>query len=233
MKRILIVEDELDIAYLEQDYLKISDVEADIVSDGPAAIKKALEEDYDLVLLDLMLPGCNGYDVCRAIREEKEIPIIMVTARDDSADKIRGLGMGADDYISKPFDPAELVARVKAHLSRYERILAAAGDRRQEADRRLEFGSLTIEMKSHKVYIEGQEVRLPNKEYELLAFLASNPNIVFTKDQLMERIWGYESFGDVATVTVHINRIREKLSISQGEPGYIETVWGAGYRFNG
>ncbi len=226
MKRILIVEDDKTIAALEKDYLEIYGFQADVVSDGKKALSQALSEEYDLLILDLMLPGLSGYEICKAVREEKEVPILMVTARSDSIDKIRGLGLGADDYISKPFDPMELMARVRAHLGRYERL---KGTDRQE---NVSFGRVTIDTKGRKVYLEGQELKFPKKEYELLLFLAMNPNMVFTKEQLLNQIWGYEAMGDSATVTVHINRIREKIEKDSNHPKYIETIWGAGYRLN-
>jgi DNA-binding response OmpR family regulator len=231
MKKILIIEDDKEISMLERDYLEISGFEVDIISDGNKAAAAALDGDYALILLDLMLPGVNGYDICREIRDQLEIPILMVTARLESVDKIRGLGIGADDYIAKPFDPAELVARIKSHLRRYERLTGAGKDR-QEADAAIMVGELKILPRSWKVYKSGEEVRFPNREFELLKYLATYPNIVFSKDQLFERIWGYEYVGDSATVTVHINRIREKIEEDPANPKIIETVWGAGYRLN-
>lgn len=232
MPRILIVEDEDEIAMLEKDYLEVSGFDTDIVSDGKIALNKALSETYDLMILDIMLPGINGYDICRNVRDKVDMPILMVTAKTESIDKIRGLGLGADDYIAKPFDPAELVARVKSHISRYKRLtsLREGGNSPQEGV--IAVGNLRIFIKSWKVYRGEEEIRLPNKEFELLKFLALNPNIVFSKDQLFERIWGYDYIGDAATVTVHINRIREKIEEDSNNPKYIETIWGAGYRFN-
>lgn len=232
MPRILIVEDEDEIAMLEKDYLEVGGFDTDIVSDGKIALTKALSENYDLMILDIMLPGINGYDICRNVRDKVDMPILMVTAKTESIDKIRGLGLGADDYIAKPFDPAELVARVKSHLSRYKRLTALreGGNNRQEGV--IAVGNLRILIKSWKVYKGEEEIKLPNKEFELLKFLAMNPNIVFSKDQLFERIWGYDYIGDAATVTVHVNRIREKIEEDSNNPKYIETIWGAGYRFN-
>ena len=229
MPNILIVEDDLEIAMLEQDYLEIEGFETQTVSDGEGAVSAALSHTFDLILLDLMLPGCNGYDVCRRIRDRVDVPILMVTARTDSVDKIRGLGLGADDYIAKPFDPAELVARVKAHLNRYDRLVGAG--RAQDVER-ITVGELTILPRSWKVYKGERELRLPNREFELLKFLAENPNIVFSKEQLFEAIWGYDYLGDSATVTVHIGRIRDKIEDDPSNPRIIETVWGAGYRLN-
>ena len=232
MPKILIVEDDVEIAMLERDYLEIEGFETQTVSDGEAAVAAALTGGFDLMLLDLMLPGCNGYDVCRRIRDRVDIPILMVTARTDSVDKIRGLGLGADDYIAKPFDPAELVARVKAHLIRYARLTGAAG-KKAAGDEVITVGDVEIFPRSWKVCKAGREIKMPNREFMLLKFLAENPNIVFSKERLFETIWGYDYVGDSATVTVHIGRIREKIEDDPAHPKLIETVWGAGYRLNG
>ena len=229
MKRILIVEDDREIAMLERDYLEIEGFETQVVDNGKDAVTEALGGEFDLLLLDLMLPGCDGYQVCRQIRDRVDVPILMVTARTESVDKIRGLGLGADDYIAKPFDPSELVARVKAHLSRYDRLTTGGGRGGREVIR---VGELEIHPRSWKVYKKGEELKLPNREFTLLKFLAENPNIVFSKEQLFERIWGYDYVGDSATVTVHIGRIREKIEDDPTHPQIIETVWGAGYRLN-
>jgi DNA-binding response OmpR family regulator len=194
-------------------------------------VGEALKGGYDLLLLDLMLPGCSGYDICRLIRDKIDIPILMVTARSESVDKIRGLGLGADDYIAKPFDPAELVARVKSHLSRYQRL--TQGERRVPGDEVIRTAGLEIYPNSWKVCKNGKEIKMPNREFELLKFLAEHPNIVFSKERLFETIWGYDYVGDSATVTVHVGRIREKIEDDPNHPKIIETVWGAGYRFNG
>ena len=229
MRNILIVEDDSEIAMLERDYLEIAGFSTGLAADGEAAVEAALSGAYDLILLDVMLPGCDGYQVCRRIRDRIDVPILMVTARTDSVDKIRGLGLGADDYIAKPFDPAELVARVKAHLSRYDRLVGAGRPPEQE---RITVGDLTILPRSWKVYKGEREIRMPNREFELLKFLAEHPNIVFSKERLFEAIWGYDYVGDSATVTVHIGRIREKIEDDPADPKLIETVWGAGYRLN-
>lgn len=230
MSKILIIEDDTEIAMLEKDYLEINGFETEIIADGKQAVAAILAHAYDLILLDVMLPGQNGYDICREVRGKTDVPILMVTARTESMDKIRGLGLGADDYIAKPFDPAELVARVKAHLARYERLAGSA--RKADLDDEIIVADLIIKRKSWKVYKAGQEIRFPNREFELLLFLAEHPNIVFSKDVLFEKIWGYDYSGDSATVTVHINRIREKLENDPANPEIIETVWGAGYRLN-
>ena len=231
MPKILIVEDDVEIAMLERDYLEIEGFETQTVSDGEAAVAAALTGGFDLLLLDLMLPGCNGYDVCRRIRDRVDIPILMVTARTDSVDKIRGLGLGADDYIAKPFDPAELVARVKAHLSRYARLTGTSVKKPPETQV-LTVGDVQIFPQSWKVFKAGREIKMPNREFLLLKFLAENPNIVFSKERLFETIWGFDYVGDSATVTVHIGRIREKIEDDPARPKLIETVWGAGYRLN-
>lgn len=229
MSKILIVEDDAEIAMLEKDYLEMNGFETELTEDGAQGLAALQKGGYDLVLLDIMLPGQNGYDICRQIRDEIDIPILMVTARSESVDKIRGLGLGADDYIAKPFDPAELVARVKAHLNRYERLRGCAKSEKESA---ISIGDLKILPKSWKAYKGDDEIKFPNREFELLLFLAENPNIVFSKEQLFERIWGYDYTGDSATVTVHINRIRDKIEDDPSRPKVIETVWGAGYRLN-
>lgn len=231
MAKILIVEDEEEIAMLEKDYLEINGYEADILTEGNSVEEKALSGQYDLIILDLMLPGKNGYDICRSIRNKIDIPILMVTARTESVDKIRGLGLGADDYIAKPFDPAELVARVKSHLASYNRIKnSSLAEEKKEEE--IVVSDLRILPRSFKVFKGDREIKLPNKEFELLKFLAQNHDIVFSKEQLFEKIWGYDYIGDSATVTVHVNRIREKIEDDSSSPKYIETIWGAGYRFN-
>ena len=189
--------------------------------------QKAMEEDYNLVMLDLMLPGMDGFEICRKLREEKNTPIIMVSAKKDDIDKIRGLGLGADDYMTKPFSPSELVARVKAHLSRYERLIGSAA----EVNKVIEIRGLKIDTTARRVWVNGQEKAFTTKEFDLLTFLASHPNHVYTKDELFSEIWDMESIGDIATVTVHIKKIREKIEMDTSNPQYIETIWGVGYRF--
>ena len=228
MAKILIVEDDEEIAMLERDYLEIEGFQTQVISDGGAVEETALTGAYDLILLDLMLPGRSGYEVCRRIRDQVDVPILMVTARTESVDKIRGLGLGADDYIAKPFDPAELVARVKSHLSRYQRLTGGRG----EDDGAIQVGDLRILPQSWKVFKGNQEIKMPNREFALLKFLAENPNIVFSKERLFETIWGYDYVGDSATVTVHVGRIRDKIENDPAHPKIIETVWGAGYRLN-
>lgn len=227
MKRVLIIEDETAIAELEKDYLELSDFEVIIAADGVEGLDRAMEEDYDLVILDLMLPGMDGFEICKRIREEKNTPILMVSAKRDDIDKIRGLSLGADDYITKPFSPSELVARVKAHIARYERIISTAIPKNDI----IEIHGIKIDKTARRVYVNEEEKTFTTKEYELLLFLASNPNRVFSKDELFQKIWDMDSIGDIATVTVHINKIRDKIETNTSKPQIIETIWGVGYRF--
>ena len=238
MSKILIVEDEEAIADLEKDYLELSGFEVEVANDGETGLKKALENDYDLFILDLMLPGVDGFEICRQVRDEKNTPIIMVSAKKDDIDKIRGLGLGADDYITKPFSPSELVARVKAHMARYDRLIGSAA----EENKVIEIRGLKIDTTARRVWVNGEEKPFTTKEFDLLTFLASHPNHVYTifgceaknvytKDELFSEIWDMESIGDIATVTVHIKKIREKIEFDTSKPQYIETIWGVGYRF--
>lgn len=227
MSKILIVEDEAAIADLEKDYLELSGFEVKVVNDGKTGLEKAMTTDYDLVILDLMLPGVDGFEICRQVRAEKNTPIIMVSAKKDDIDKIRGLGLGADDYMTKPFSPSELVARVKAHLARYERLIGSA----MEENKIIEIRGLKIDTTARRVWVNGEEKTFTTKEFDLLTFLASHPNHVYTKDELFSEIWDMESIGDIATVTVHIKKIREKIEFDTSKPQYIETIWGVGYRF--
>lgn len=230
-RKILIVEDDADISMIEEAYLESAGFDTKIIEDGALVIEALEKEKYDLILLDLMLPGKSGYDICREIRSKLDIPILMVTARTESVDKIRGLGLGADDYISKPFDPAELVARVNANLRQYDRLQNAVKEDEKKSDE-IKIKDLTILVNSWKVYKKDKEIKFPNREFEILKFLAMNPNIVFSKEQIFEKIWGYDYMGDSATVMVHINRIREKIEDDSKNPKILETVWGAGYRLN-
>lgn len=234
MIKILIVEDDENIALLESDYLESNGYVTKIIGDGNEVIPELKKETYNLILLDVMLPGCSGYDICRRIRDEIDIPILMVTARTESVDVIRGLGLGADDYITKPFDPSQLVARVRSHLKQYERLTkkGAQEEKKREQPERIFVENLVIEPKTWKVWKNGNELKLPNREFELLRFLAENPNIVFSKEELFEKIWGYDYVSDAATVSVHINRLREKIEDDARNPKIIETIWGAGYRLN-
>lgn len=227
MSKILIVEDEVSIAELEKDYLELSGFDVTIEVTGDAGLKTALNQPVNLVILDLMLPNLDGFEVCKRIREEKNIPIIMVSAKKEDIDKIRGLGLGADDYITKPFSPSELVARVKAHLARYERLVGS-GTKENEI---IEIRGIKIDKTARRVYINGEERAFTTKEFDLLTFLAENPNHVYTKEELFNKIWDMESIGDIATVTVHIKKIREKIEFDTSKPQYIETIWGVGYRF--
>ena len=226
-KRILIIEDEISIAELEKDYLELSGFEVLIEPDGEKGLGTALGSDFDLIILDLMLPGLDGFEICRRVREKKDTPILMVTAKKDDIDKIRGLGIGADDYITKPFSPSELVARVKAHLSRYERLTGSA----RSANEVIEIRGLKIDKSARRVWVDDTEKQLTTKEFDLLCFLAEHPNRVYTKQELFREIWEMDSVGDIATVTVHIKKIREKIEYDTSRPQYIETIWGVGYRF--
>lgn len=226
MPKILIVEDDPDIAGIERDYLELENYAVDIAADGVSGVQRGLNGGYDLILLDLMLPGMDGFSVCRRLREAVDIPILMVTARREDIDKIRGLGLGADDYIEKPFSPGVLVARIKAHLARYQRLTGSGG-----AKSEITLGGIRVNTSTHRVYVDDREVELKNREYELLVFLMLNVDAVFSREQLYERIWGLDAMGDNATVVVHINRLREKIERDPSNPQYIQTVWGAGYRF--
>ena len=227
MSKILIVEDEEAIADLEKDYLELSDFEVTIENNGDTGLETALAGNYDLVILDLMLPGMDGFEVCKKIREEKNIPIIMVSAKKDDIDKIRGLGLGADDYMTKPFSPSELVARVKAHMARYDRLVGS----NQKVNDIIEIRGLKIDKTARRVYVDGEERVFTTNEFDLLTFLAENPNHVYSKEELFREIWDMDSIGDIATVTVHIKKIREKIEFDTAKPQYIETIWGIGYRF--
>ena len=226
--KILIIEDEEAIADLEKDYLELSGYTVDVENDGTAGLEKAMNEEYDLYILDIMLPGTDGFEICRQIRTERNTPIIFVSARKDDIDKVKGLGFGADDYITKPFSPSELVARVKAHLAQYDRLVTAANATADDDIIRIR--GLRIDDTSHQVWVDGVEKNLTTKEYELLLFFAKHPGQVFTKEEIFQKIWDQDSVGDIATVTVHVKKIREKIEINKDKPQYIETVWGVGYR---
>ena len=227
MSRILIIEDEEAIAELEKDYLELSGFEVIICNRGDLGLNMALKEDFDLIILDLMLPEIDGFEICRQVREAKNTPIIMVSAKKDDIDKIRGLGLGADDYMTKPFSPSEMVARVKAHLARYERLIGSGSPENEI----IEIRGLKIDKTARRVWVNGEEKNFTTKEFDLLTFLAQNPNHVYTKEELFREIWDMDSIGDIATVTVHIKKIREKIEFNTAKPQYIETIWGVGYRF--
>lgn len=227
MSKILIIEDEESIADLEKDYLELSGFEVEIENRGDIGLKRALEEEFDLFILDLMLPGVDGFEICKSIRDKKNTPILMVSAKKDDIDKIRGLGLGADDYMTKPFSPSELVARVKAHMARYDRLISS----NVQTNDIVEIRGIKIDKTARRVWINGEEKTFTTKEFDLLTFLAEHPNHVFTKEELFSEIWDMESIGDIATVTVHIKKIREKIEFNTAKPQYIETIWGVGYRF--
>lgn len=227
MDKILIIEDDVAIAEIERDYLELDGFAVEIAADGNVGLERGLSGEHSLILLDLMLPEMDGFVICRALREQIDVPILMVTARQEDIDKIRGLGLGADDYIEKPFSPSVLVARVKAHLARYRRL---TGSERTSGE--IQIGGIRLNEETHRVYVDGREVELTNKEYELLLFFMLNVDVVFSREQLYERIWGWDAMGDSATVAVHINRLRKKIEQDPANPRYIVSVWGAGYRFN-
>ncbi|MCI8373620.1 MAG: response regulator transcription factor [Lachnospiraceae bacterium] len=227
MSKVLIVEDEEAIADLEKDYLELSDFTVEIENLGDIGLKRALEEDFDILILDIMVPNVDGFEICRRVREVKDLPIILVSAKKEDIDKIRGLGLGADDYMTKPFSPSELVARVKAHLARYQRLIGSA----QKENDMIEIRGLRIDKTARRVYVDDEEKTFTTKEFDLLTFLAQNPNHVYKKEELFSEIWDMESVGDIATVTVHIKKIREKIEKNTAKPEYIETIWGVGYRF--
>ena len=227
MKKILIIEDDPVIAGVEKDYLEVNGYEVDIAETGDSGLEIALKGQHDLILLDLMLPGIDGFTICKKLRETLDIPIIMVTAKQEDIDNIKGLNMGADDYITKPFSPNVLVAHIKANLAQYERLKQSGGKSTDE----MIAGNIRIITSSRRVFVSDKEVDVKNKEYELLLFLMTNNDMVFSKEQLYEKIWGYDALGDNATVTVHINRLREKVEEEPSQPKYIQTVWGVGYRF--
>jgi DNA-binding response OmpR family regulator len=230
MKKILIIEDDLNIAELQQDYLEVEGFAADICADGSAGLKQFQENGYDLLILDIMLPGLDGLEILRSLRDEKEVPVILISAKKEEIDKIKGFNLGADDYITKPFSPGELVARVKAHLQNYEK-LKKKFSQKQIRNNTVVIRGLRIEKEARRVYIYDKETNLAQKEFELLLYLAGHPNRVFGRDELFEKVWGLEALGDSATVTVHIARLRDKIESDPSNPQYIQTVWGAGYRF--
>ena len=225
--RILIIEDETSIAELEKDYLELSGFEVELEEQGDVGLERAVNEEFDLLILDLMLPGMDGFEICKRFREVKNTPIIMISAKKDDIDKIRGLGLGADDYMTKPFSPSEMVARVKAHLARYERLIGSGSPENEI----IEIRGLKIDKTARRVWVNGEEKNFTTKEFDLLTFLAQNPNHVYTKEELFREIWDMDSIGDIATVTVHIKKIREKIEFNTAKPQYIETIWGVGYRF--
>lgn len=226
-KTVLIIDEDKSMTGLERDYLEASNYLVDVSHSGKEGLEKALKNDYSLILLDITLPVIDGFEVCRSVRKDKEIPIVFVTDKKEDIYKIRGFGAGADDYIVKPFSPSEFAARIHAHISRYDRLTA----HKTAEDSSISIGNLRIEKNARRVYLNGEEIILTNKEFDLLLFLATNPNVVYSKNELLDNIWGFDAVGDTSTVTVHINRIREKIDDNSATPNYIETIWGAGYRF--
>lgn len=228
MRQILIIEDDQSIAEVEKDYLTINNYQVDISNDGEEGLNLALKNDYDLIIIDLMLPSLDGFKICKRIRAVKDIPLIMVTAKKSDIDKVRGFGLGLDDYITKPFSPHELVARVKAHLNRYEQL--SKKQKIKEASI-IQVKGVVLDTRSYKVLVHGDEIVLTNKEFDLLKLLISNPGRVFTKGEIFAKVWGYESEENVPTITVHIRKLREKIEFNPAEPEYIKTIWGVGYKF--
>ncbi len=227
MKKILIIEDDISIAELERDYLEINGFEVKIENSGRKGLDRAGKERFDLIILDLMLPEVDGFQICKELRERLDIPILMVSAKGEGIDKIRGLGLGADDYITKPFSPNELVARVKAHLQRYKRLT----NKEEKQTEIIEINGLVLDSYSRRVHVNDEEIILTTKEFDILLLLAKSPNRAFSKHEIFEKIWGFDSLGDISTVTVHIRKIREKIEPDPPNPKYIETIWGVGYRF--
>ena len=228
MSKVLIIEDEVAIADLEKDYLELSGFEVETENDGVVGLKRALSEDFDMYILDLMLPGIDGFEICKQIREEKNTPILMVSAKKDDIDKIRGLGLGADDYITKPFNILEVKARMKAIMRR-----VAKKDGMSASGKVVVKGDLKIDCESRRVFSGDRELNLTAKEFDLLELLAMNPNKVYSRESLLNIVWGYEYPGDARTVDVHIRRLREKIEVNPSDPKYVYTKWGVGYYFRG
>ncbi|MDR3602327.1 MAG: response regulator transcription factor [Desulfosporosinus sp.] len=229
-KKILIIEDDSSIAELQKDYLEVADFEVNVCANGIEGLRMLQENEVDLLILDIMLPELDGLEILRSIKEDKDIPVLLVSAKKEEIDKIKGLSLGADDYITKPFSPGELVARVKSHLENYERLKHRFSEGAKKR-KFLTIRGLRIDKDSQRVFVLDQEVSLAQKEFGLLLYLAQNPNRVFGREELYERVWGLDALGDSATVTVHIARVREKIESDPSNPQYVETVWGAGYRF--
>lgn len=227
MKRILIIEDDKSIAEVEKDYLMINEFEVDVCHNGEEGLKMALENKYNLVIIDLMLPGLDGFKICKEIRKVKDIPLIMVTAKKSDVDKVRGFGLGLDDYLTKPFSPHELVARVKAHISRYDVLLS----KKTVEEDIIEVKGVSLNLRDHEVKVNGKKVSLTGKEFELLKLLISNCGKVFSKNEIFKKVWGYDSEENIPTITVHIRKLREKIEFDPAKPEYIKTVWGVGYKF--
>ncbi len=228
-RRILVVEDDPVISELLKDYLEVSAFAVVVCADGTKGMEVVRAGGVDLILLDLMLPGIDGYEVLRLAREITDIPILVVSARREDIDKIRAFGLGADDFIAKPFSPGELVARVKANLSKVDRMKHRFAGR--DAEKTLTVRGLSVQTEARRVSVHGREVAMAQKEYDLLLFLLRHPDRVFSKDELFEKVWGMDANGDTSTVTVHVARIRDKIETRPEDAQYIETVWGAGYRF--
>ena len=224
MKSILIIEDDQAIAELQRDYLMLSGFNVKIVNDGQKGIDSALKGKWDLIIVDLMLPNVDGFEICSNVRKVSNVPLMIVSAKVEDIDKIRGFNIGVDDYMTKPFSPSELVARVKAHIDRHEKLSNS-----KEVGNEIVIDNLKINIKSRKIFIDDNEIAMPNKEFDLLVFLAQNPNEAFSKEKLLNTVWGSDAYVEMATVAVHINRIREKIERDPSNPKIIQTVWGIGY----
>lgn len=225
--RILLVEDDISIAELIRDYLEIDGFFVEHAFDGNSGQEAALNGSFNLILLDVMLPGISGFDICREIRKQSDVPVLLISARKEDIDKIRGLGLGADDYITKPFSPGELVARVRAHIRRYNRLTS---ENKSPRENKITVRNLVLDIDSHRAFIKKQEIILTAKEFEVLHLFMRHPDRVFNKDEIFNRIWGENTLGDTTTVTVHVRKIREKIEENPSDPVYLETVWGLGYR---
>lgn len=226
--KILIIDGDRTWAELERDYLQVNGYTSDIAENGEEGLDLALKEDYTAIISEINTEKQSGLFVCTQLRQKKDIPFVFVSEKNTDIDKVRAFAAGADDYILKPFSPSELIARLKGHIARYERLLNKTAPVKPSI---ITVRDLEIDKTAHRVCVRGKEVPMPIREYELLLFLAENPNIVFSKERLFDRLWGMDSMGDVSTVTVHIQRIREKIENPLDDKKYIETVWGAGYRF--
>ncbi|MCM3576325.1 response regulator transcription factor [Mesobacillus subterraneus] len=225
---ILIVEDEREIAELVRDYLEAEGFRSILAFDGLDGLNQFIEHQPAVAVLDVMLPKMDGIELCRRIRAESNIPIMIMSAKKSDTDKIIGLGIGADDYVTKPFSPGELVARIKAQLRRFKHLSV-----QKEPENIIRFPGFEINLKEYTVFSSGNQVELSAKEFQLLAFMASNKGQVFTKEQLLENVWGYQHVGDTNTITVYVRKLREKIEPDPSEPQYIKTVWGIGYKFDG
>lgn len=227
MKKILIIEDDETIGEVERDYLEMAGFEVVLIQNGKEGLHEAIISTYDLYIIDVMLPEINGLEIVKKLRQTIDKPIILVTAKCEEADKIRGFSLGIDDYVTKPFSPAELVARTKAHIHRYDTLKQLPTDNKEV---HIEIRGLLINIAHRQVFMNGHIIDLTPKEYDILVLLSSTPNKVFTKEEIFQKIWGFNSNHDIPTLTVHIRKLREKLEFKPSKPEYILTVWGVGYK---